>query len=61
MASNGFDHASDERGLQAQETTTITTIAATPRPDLWQLAYIKFSEDDPDLKTEVSAHALKRP
>ena len=59
MASKGFDHASNERGLQVQETTTITTIAATPRPDLWQLAYIKFSEDDPDLKQKYQRMLLK--
>lgn len=50
MASNGSDHASDKPGLQTQETTTIATIDATLRPDLWQLAYIKFSEKNPDLK-----------
>ena len=57
MASKGFDH--DERGLQAQETTPITTIAATPHSDLWQLAYIKFSEDNPDLKQKYQRMLLK--
>ena len=59
MASKGFDCASYERGLQAQETTSITTTAVTPRPDLWQLAYIKFSEDDPHLKQKYQRMLLK--
>ena len=49
MASDDHDHASDKPGLQAQKTTNVATIDATLPPDLWQLAYIKFSEKDPDL------------
>ena len=49
MASTGSDHASEKPGLQTQGTTNIATTDAKLRPDLWQLAYIKFSEKDPDL------------
>ena len=49
MASTGSDYASDKPGLQTKETTNIARTDATMRPGLWQLAYIKFSEKDPDL------------
>ena len=61
MTSKGVDLVSNNRGFQAQETTTATTIGATPRPDLWQLAYIKFSENDPDLVKKYERMVLKDP
>ncbi len=59
MDSNGSSHASDEPGLQTQETTTITTVDATLRPDLWQLAYTKFLERDPKLVHKYERMLLK--
>lgn len=61
MASKGSSHASQEPGLQAQEPTTNAMIDATLRPDLWQLAYIKFSENDPNLVQKYERMLLKDP
>ena len=61
MASNGSGHASDEPGLQAQGTTTIATIDATLRHDLWQLAYNKFSVEEPKLVQKYERMLLKDP
>ena len=61
MASDEFDYASDKPGLQAQKTTNVATIDATLPPDLWQLAYIKFSEKNPDLVHKYERMLLKDP
>ena len=61
MASNGSDHASDKPGLQTRETTNIAGIDATLRPDLWQLAYNKFSEEQPNLVQKYERMLLKDP
>ena len=49
MATNASTHASDKPGLHTEGTTTIAMIDATLRPDLWQLAYNKFSVEEPKL------------
>ncbi len=61
IASNGSGYASDKPDLQAQGTTTIATIDATLRPDLWQLAYNKFSEEEPNLVQKYERMLLKDP
>ena len=61
MASNGSGHASDKPGLQAQGTTTIGTVDATLRPDLWQLAYNIFSIEEPSLVQKYKRMLLKDP
>ena len=55
MASNGSGHASD------RPTTTIRMIDATLRPDLWQLAYNKFSVEEPNLVQKYERMLLKDP
>ena len=48
-ASNEHGDSLDRPGLQAQGPTITATRDPTLRPDLWQLAYIKLSEEDPNL------------
>ena len=61
MASKGSDQASDKPGLQAQGTTNGATIDATLQPDLWQLAYNKFSSEEPKLVHKYERMLLKDP
>ena len=59
MGSNRSNHASNQSDLQTQETTTVATVDAALRPDLWQLAYTKFSERDPKLVLKYERMLLK--
>ena len=61
MASNEPGHAFDRPGLQAPRTTITATRDATLRPDLWQLAYMKLSEKDPNLVQKYERMLLKDP
>ena len=61
MASNESGHAPDEPGFRVQGTTISATVDVTLRPDLWQLAYNKFSEEEPKLVQKYERMLLKGP
>ena len=61
MASNRSAHAPDMPDLQTQGTITSAIIDATLRPDLWQLAYNKFSVEEPKLVQKYERMLLKNP
>lgn len=59
MASNEPSHAFDRPDLPAQGAAITATKDATLRPDLWQLAYMKLSQKDPNLIQKYERMLLK--
>ena len=59
MASNRSGYALVGPGFQAPENTTIATRDAALRPDLWRLAYSKFTEKNPKLLQKYERMLLK--